>query len=185
MDKEIYLILTQTDSFPSRMIKVYTRAEYNHISIALSSDLKPMFSFGRRKPHNPWIGGFVMEHLREGIYKRFPNTIASVLAISVPEKIHESISSLLYEMYETKEEFGYDYVGLALAAIRIRKTSDKKYYCSEFIKTVFEKYQVPGSDAIGRIAAPSDFLEYPNARLVFRGLLREYCPSEEAFYVHC
>jgi hypothetical protein len=84
-------------------------------------------------------------------------------------------------MYETKEEYGYDFIGLCLAAIRIRKSSAKKYYCSEFIKTVFQKYQVPGSETIGRIVAPSDFLEFPNARLVFQGLLKDYAPSKETF----
>ncbi len=183
MEKELFLVVSQTGSFPSKMIKVYTRADYNHISIALSPDLEPMFSFGRRKPRNPLIGGFVMEHLNEGMYKRFPCTRAAVLSIPVSEEIYEKISSVLYEMYETKEEFGYDFVGLALAAIRIRKSSENKYYCSDFIKTVFQKYEVPGADALKRITAPSDFLKFPNSKLLFEGLLKDYKIKDSALAV--
>ena len=174
MEKEIYLVLTQTSSFLSHMIRVYTGADYNHISIALSSDLEPMYSFGRRHAYNPYWGGFVKEHLHSGTFKRFPRTRAAVLSLRVSEESYENIRSILEEMYKSKEQFGYDFIGLCLAAIKIEKRRNNKYYCSDFIKTIFKKCKIPGADALKAFTAPSDFLSYPGAEIVYRGLLKEY-----------
>lgn len=38
-EREIYLVITQTGSIISRMLKKITGAEYNHISVSLESDL--------------------------------------------------------------------------------------------------------------------------------------------------
>ncbi len=174
MDKEIYLVLTQTDSFLSHLIRVYTGADYNHISIALSSDLEPMYSFGRRQAYNPYWGGFVKEHLHSGTFKRFPRTRAVVLSLSVSETSYNGIRDVLEEMYESKEQFGYDFIGLCLAAIKVEKRRNNKYYCSDFVKTIFRKYNVPGAEDLKTFTAPSDFLSFPGTKVIYRGLLKEY-----------
>ena len=174
MEKEIFLVLTQTESIVCHMIRVYTGDEFNHISISLSKDLEPMYSFGRRNPYNPLWGGFVMEHLHSGTFKRFPKTRSAVLALPVSEEIYNNIRDVLDEMYRNKEQFGYDMIGLCLAAIKIEKRRDNKYYCSDFIKTILQKYKVPGSENLKSITAPSDFLNFPGTTEIYRGLLKEY-----------
>ena len=59
--KKIYIILTNTGTVISRIVKIYTRKKYGHVSIALDKKLKNMYSFGRLKATNPFIGGFVHE----------------------------------------------------------------------------------------------------------------------------
>ena len=174
MEKEIYLVLTQTKTVWCRAIHAYTHADYNHVSIALSPDLEPMYSFGRRQTYNPFWGGFVKEHLNAGTYKRFPHTQAAVLALPVTEEIYDNIRTVLEEMYESKEQFGYDFIGLCLAAIKIEKKRDNKYYCSDFVKCIFQKYKVPGSENLGAFTAPIDFLSFPGVRVIYRDLLKEY-----------
>ena len=48
--KKIYIVLTYTGTILSRIIKVFTKKEYSHVSIALDQDLKYMYSFGRLNP---------------------------------------------------------------------------------------------------------------------------------------
>lgn len=174
MEKEIFLVLTQTDSVLSHMIRAYTGADYNHISIALSKDLEPMYSFGRRQAYNPYWGGFVKEHLHSGTFKRFPRTKAAVLSLRVPEESYNGIRDVLEEMYLSKEQFGYDFIGLCLAAIRIEKRRNNKYYCSDFVKTIFQKFKVPGTEELKTFTAPIDFISFPGATVIYRGLLKEY-----------
>ena len=50
--KEIYLILTYTGTIPSKMIKMYTKYTYSHVSLSLDKDLSEMYSFARRNPYN-------------------------------------------------------------------------------------------------------------------------------------
>lgn len=174
MSKNIYLVLTQTGSIWAQAIKVYTRDAYNHISISLSPDLEPMFSFGRRQTYNPFWGGFVKERRSAGIYKRFPKTIAAVLKLPVSDEIYNSVYQVLWEMYENKEIYGYDFIGLCLAAIRIEKQRNNKFYCSEFIRSIFRKFQVPGFENLKPFTAPSDFLSYPGAELIYEGVFQNY-----------
>lgn len=174
MPKHIYFVLTQTSSFLSRMIKVYTHADFNHISIALSPQLDPMYSFGRRQAYNPYWGGFVREYQHAGTFKRFPRTRAAILALPVSDEVYDGIQSVLAEMYESKETFGYDFIGLCLAAIKIEKRRDNKYYCSDFVKSILLKFRVPGSETLRSFPHPSDFLSFPDTKLIYQGLLKDY-----------
>ena len=60
-NKQLYIVISQTGTLLSRILKQITGAEYNHASISLSRDLERMYSFGRRHPYNPFWGGFVIE----------------------------------------------------------------------------------------------------------------------------
>ena len=56
-NKQLYIVISQTGTLLSRILKQITGAEYNHASISLSRDLERMYSFGRRHPYNPFWGG--------------------------------------------------------------------------------------------------------------------------------
>ncbi len=60
-------MLTFTGTILSRVVKLYTKKEYSHVSIALDENLEEMYSFGRLNPYIAFIGGFV----REGIDTRY------------------------------------------------------------------------------------------------------------------
>ena len=59
--RKVYLVLTYTGTILSRIVKLYTRKEYSHVSIALDENLEEMYSFGRVNPYIAFIGGFVHE----------------------------------------------------------------------------------------------------------------------------
>ena len=71
--KKVYIILTNSGSLLSKVIKFYTKKEYTHVSISLDRGLRKMYSFGRLKAYNPFIGGFVHESKNHGPFKRFKN----------------------------------------------------------------------------------------------------------------
>ena len=50
--KNIYLIITYTGTIPAKLIKLYTKNEYSHISISLDKELTEMYSFARLNPYN-------------------------------------------------------------------------------------------------------------------------------------
>lgn len=61
--RSIYIVLTFTGTVLATIIKEYTRREFAHVSISLDKELEEMYSFGRLNPYNPFIGGFVHEHI--------------------------------------------------------------------------------------------------------------------------
>ena len=82
-NKQIFIVISQTGTVLSRILKRVTGAEYNHASLSLSPDLKKMYSFGRRHPYNPFWGGFVIESPHAGTFRRFSNTTAVILAVEI------------------------------------------------------------------------------------------------------
>ena len=85
--KRIYIILTYTGTILSRIIKYYTKDEFSHVSIALDSELRHMYSFGRLNPYNPFWAGFVHERINSGTFKRFSNTRAKIYSVVFKIKI--------------------------------------------------------------------------------------------------
>ena len=60
-NRPIYILLTNTRSLFSTAIGLYTKQAFNHVSIAIHDDFEQIYSFGRKNPSNPVIGGFVNE----------------------------------------------------------------------------------------------------------------------------
>ena len=73
-NKYVYIVISQTGTILSRILKVFTDREYNHASISLKDDLSVTYSFGRKHPYNPFLGRFVTESPDFGTFKRFANT---------------------------------------------------------------------------------------------------------------
>ena len=73
--KNVYILLTDTGSVLTTMIKHVTTNPYNHVSISFDEDLETLYSFGRKHPNNPFLGGFVKESIYSGTFKKFKNTI--------------------------------------------------------------------------------------------------------------
>ena len=46
--KNVYVVVSQSGTMPSRVLRKITGAPYNHVSVSLRADLKQMYSFGRR-----------------------------------------------------------------------------------------------------------------------------------------
>lgn len=167
--KKIYLILSQTGTFVSKLLKSFTHDEYNHISISTDPELKTMYSFGRRYSYFPLWGGFVRESPENGIYKRFPDSKITVLSINVEEAVFDSINGQLEFMLEHKNSYRYDIFGLILAAFNVVYTRKRYFYCSAFIKSLLVRHGIFKTDNFNRIVKPMDFIEMPNSAVVYSG----------------
>lgn len=171
--RQIYVVISQTGTFLSRILKRITGAQYNHASLSLSPTLQNMYSFGRMNPYNPFWGGFVTESPNFGTFKRFSNTRVIVLALDISEENYENMRLYLEQMVSDKHKYGYNYLGLYLAALHIIYTRQNRYYCSEFVREILKKYKIDGADGLSPIVHPIHFLTLPH-KTVFTGKLSEY-----------
>lgn len=172
--RPIYLVISQTGTLPSRILKAVTGAEYNHVSISLNPELTKMYSFARRNPYNPFWAGFVLENPHTGTFKRFPKTKAVVLELPVSGDAYQEISRLLDGMLSEQTTYHYNYVGLFLAAARIQYRKGRRYYCSEFVKDILFRFHIGGCEQLPPIAQPIHFLAIPGAQRIYCGYLRDY-----------
>lgn len=171
--RQLYIVLSQTGTLLSQLLKVITGAEYNHASLSVAADLEQMYSFGRLHPYNPFWGGFVMESPHKGTFKRFGNTKVVVLAVEINEEQYIEICNYLKWMYSEKEKYHYNYLGLFLAAFHIKYEKSDCYYCSEFVKDILIKGKVNGADRLLAIVKPIHFLKIPHKQ-IYCGRLKAY-----------
>lgn len=176
-EKEIYIVITQTGTILSRILKRITGAEYNHASIALDPELHNMYSFGRRFAFFPLYGGFVTESPEFGTFKRFSETRAIVLSIPASQKSYDSIQERLREMIMNRNDYHYDTIGLLLAYFNISYKRDRYYYCSDFVREMLVRFGVEDPELFLPIVQPRHFLDIPDCRVVYRGKLSEYSES--------
>lgn len=170
--KRIYLILTYSRTILSRIIKIYTRDEFAHVSISLDEELNQMYSFGRLNPYNPFIGGFVHEGINIGTFKRFRKTQTAVYSIMISDEQYKKIKETIKLIRECPIAYKFNIIGLFGAGFNIRIHMRHSFYCAEFVKYLLEKARVKNN--LPEIIKPEDFKKLDNIRLEYKGSLCEY-----------
>lgn len=174
----LYIVVSQTGTLLSRVLKLITGAQYNHVSLGLQPDLEYMYSFGGKNPYNPFYGGFVIESPKWGTFKRFSKTKVVVLSLDIGAEKHKEIAEHIEIMRQHQKEYGYNYLGLMFAYFKICRVYRNRYYCSEFVKYILQHFSVNGAEMLEPISQPIHFLSIPNIHEIYSGLLQDY----EKFY---
>lgn len=172
--RKIYIILTHTGTVLSRIIKYYTKDEFSHVSIALDSDLKEMYSFGRLNPYNPFWGSFVHEEINKGTFKRFKRTKAEVYSLFVTDEQYEKAKKIITYFNDNKEKYKFNILGLICVSIHKKIKRKNSFYCAEFVKHVLKVSGVSEVNYLPQIIRPEDFKQIQGLRLEYEGLLRKY-----------
>lgn len=173
-NQQIYIVISQTGTLLSRILKIVTHKEYNHVSVSLEPNLDKMYSFGRKNPYNPFRGGFVQESPHAGTFKRFSETKVVVLAVQTSKLNYHSMQMFLENMYRNKHIYCYNYIGLMLAAFRICYTHKNHYYCSEFVRDLLLKFKVVDDQEFSPITHLMQFLHLNDAKVVYKGKLKNF-----------
>ena len=133
---KLYIVLTDTGSLLTRAIKFFTKAPYNHVSISLDPSLKSLYSFGRKRPRNPFMGGFVEESFYDGTFKRFDKTECLVLEMNIDDDIYERLIKNIDIFKSQSDIYHYNFIGLFGAAVGKQVSRRNGYYCSHFVAQV-------------------------------------------------
>lgn len=170
----VYVVLTDTGTLFTRLIKAYTRAPYNHASLALDSQLSEMFSFGRLKPNNPLRAGMVKEDVYSGVYRHFPATRCMVMRMKVDPEQKETLREILYRYYANREQYTYNLLGLLCVMMRIQYSPPNAYFCSEFVAGVLKEAGMGLWDKPCSQITPHHLSLHPGLELVYEGMLYDY-----------
>ncbi|MDF2566832.1 MAG: hypothetical protein K0R90_288 [Oscillospiraceae bacterium] len=177
MSKNVYILLTQTGTVVSKIIRKRTNFPYNHVSIALDNELHYLYSFGRKVPRFPLLAGFVREDVKNGFYSIFKDTRCCVYKISVSEEEYSQLKYAVASFEQNCDRYKYNMIGLAGAWFNIPLGRKDHYFCTQFVANVLE---VSGIFSFGKdpvMVRPEDFENVPNSEIVYKGLLCEYEPA--------
>lgn len=167
---KVYLLLTDTGTMFTRMIKLYTKKPYNHASIVFDEHFTEVYSFGRKRPRNPFIGGFVNEDLRHDLFKNARCAIYSFDATAMQiEKMKVFIKKIEIE----KHRYRYNLLGLITFIINKPYHRKHAFFCSEFVAQVLEEGGISRFEKPISLVSPNDLQSLKNLQLEFEGQLAD------------
>lgn len=172
--KTVYVLLTDTGTLFTKLIKWVTNAPYNHASIAFDENLDEIYSFGRKHPRNPLIAGFIREDVYFGTYRYFDNTRCLLIKIHISPKEYRRIRKVIHGFNNNKDIYSYNLLGLIGVAVRHPINQRNKYFCSQFVAEVFEKGGLNLWSFPPALVTPNDFLIHPRFEFVYEGKLYDY-----------
>ncbi|MFB6466932.1 hypothetical protein ACE38V_08915 [Cytobacillus sp. Hz8] len=180
MKRKVYILLTDTGTLFTKMIKLYTRKPLNHASIALDAELQEVYSFGRKKQKNPFIGGFIKEDTRGGLFEKAK---CAIYCCTITEKQYEAINCIIQEMNQHKQLYRYNLLGLLAIMLNLEIERKNAYFCSQFVATLLEESGVElRQDKPISLVTPNDLQESPNLELVYEGSLSSYLGKKKPIY---
>lgn len=174
MKKNIYIMISQTGTSCSKIFQLFTRAPYNHASIALDEDLNSLYSFARQNLYIPLIAGFVKEDINEGIYKFHDNTLCQIYRLSITEEQYLTLQQSIREFEENKDRYGYNFAGLVAMLFNIPYHRQYHYVCSQFVAYVLQESNAVKFKKHFSLMRPYDFTSLPGVDLVYSGRLADY-----------
>lgn len=170
----IYFLLSHSGSMFSKAIRMGTREPYTHVSIALDRNLSELYSFGRIKPYNPVIGGFVQEDISGGTYKRFPKTRCALYSLKITKKQYKQLKKELNKFKKESDKYGYNLIGVVSAAFNYPIHREYRYFCSQFVSELLLKSGIKLIYKNPSLTAPMDLIESGELECIYEGYLRTY-----------
>jgi hypothetical protein len=170
-NQKIYILLTDTGTLFTRLIKLYTKKPYNHASISLDFELEEVYSFGRKTAKNPFIGGFVKENLREGF---FTDSKCTVISCSVTDAQLNKLKALINKIKSQKDDYSYNLLGLFAIMFNKQLSRNNAFFCSQFVATVLQRCEIVQFTKPPALVMPHEFMEMKDFNVVFQGSLTEY-----------
>jgi hypothetical protein len=171
-EKKIFILLTDTETILTRLIKSYTKKPYNHASIAFDAELMEVYSFGRKSAKNPFIGGFVREDIDSVIFRQAD---CALYSLNITAAEFQKMYQYIQEIASEKEKYRYNFIGLF--GVLFQKPIKRKnaFFCSQFVASVLKESKIIDcEDEDLSLVKPSDLTHLANFELLFEGGLNDY-----------
>ena len=140
--KSVYIIFSHTHTRIGALIRLVTRHEYNHVSVALDGDFKTMYSFTRYYKNAPFVAGFSEESPLRYCSNTDEVTNVKVCKIPVSAEKHAQISEYLRAVQRDSDKYLYNLFSAALYPAGRRVQIRNSYTCIEFAIHVLSTFYV-------------------------------------------
>lgn len=168
---EIYIVLTGTGTLLSNTIKWFTKAPLNHSSISFNSDLSEVYSFGRKKVSNPFVGGLIKENFKDPFYCQ---SDCAVYRCLVGDRNYTTMYDYVSDMMNDRERYKYNLLGLVGVLINKRIPREDAFFCSHFVASVLEQTNAISFNKPSYFVTPADFEQFLSSQEIYRGKISDY-----------
>lgn len=179
---KIYLLLSDTGTVLTKLIKTYTKMPYNHASIAFDSKLREVYSFGRKMADNPFIGGFVKEDMNANLFQQATCAIYS-LTVTGPQI--KRMKRYIQAIEAQKEKYHYNLLGLFGVMFNKPMIRENSFFCSQFVATSLIKSGMMEPKRDPSLVKPGDLPNLADFELIYEGKLKDYLDGGLNEGTHC
>lgn len=173
-EKKIYVIISQTGTLVTKIIKHFTKAPYNHSSISAKADLSEMYSFCRYFTHLPLPAGFSKEDINTKVFGHYPNIPCEIYSIDITLPQHIKYEKLIQYFHREKRNYSFNLLGFVGVLLNVPIRRKRKLVCSQFVALMLTASGIVKFPKDIFLVTPNDFRNIPNSTLVYSGNLREY-----------
>ncbi|OZU87084.1 hypothetical protein CIL03_18480 [Virgibacillus indicus] len=174
-ERTIYFLFTDTGTYLSRAINYCTKQSLNHVSIGFDHELSEVYSFGRKRPNNPFIGGFVKEDIQSEFMR---HSTSAIYSYQVSEMEYEAILCRIKEIEAVKDSYKYNFIGLLGVLFQIEINRKDAFFCSQFVATVLNDLENFSLLKPPCFITPADIRTHKGMQLIYQGILGEYQPKQ-------
>lgn len=175
-EKTIYFLFTDTGTNLAKAINFFTKQSLNHVSIGFDKELHELYSFGRKQPRNPFIGGFVREDIHSDFFKK---SSCAVYRFIVTEEEFRKIVDHIKRIERQKQKYRYNFIGLIGIILQIEINRKCAFFCSQFVATVLKDVKSFRLAKPACFVTPGDIRAQKGMELIYQGVLEEYPYSKK------
>ena len=174
-DKVIYVLFTNTGTLLARIIRLFTGQSLNHVSICFDHHLMDVYSFGRKKVRNPFIGGFVKEDVRCGFLRK---SECEIYQLTIEDMEYNRILERVRDIEMRKDAYKYNFIGLFGVLFQIEVKRRNAFFCSQFIASLLNEVKLIQFSKSICFVKPEDIRKLDGLRLMYKGILENYFKEE-------
>ena len=178
--KNIYIVLTQSGTDISRLIKLFTHDKYNHSSICIDEDFEKLYSFGRIYLNSPIPGGFIIENAFTHVFGKYKRVPCMILKKEITDEQYEKAVDTIQEFIDNQKKYKYDYINMVLAQTPFEVPHKNRFFCSEFVGYILQSCGIQNPSKLEKIR-PIWFTKIEGAEVVYEGILEDWCKEKSAF----
>ena len=166
----VYVMLVHSGTTVSNLIKSISHSEYSHASISFDSSLDHMYSFARKDPKNPFLGGFRYESIGKGFYDKKEIPYALYVVPCTEDQVKRMKKRLDY-FVKNNSKFSFDFAGLVKNYIGYADEPEYRWFCSRFVADILNAGSPEEFKYIDEpsLMDPDDFKKTNFARFVIAG----------------
>lgn len=169
--KSIYILLTKSDTWVSKIIKLTTDDRYTHASISFDESLQPLYSFSRKYVNAPLPTGLRTEPLTKGFFQKYQYIPCALYELQVSDEVYWTARRQVEHMMEDAPSYRFSVIGLILCRLNIPFHRERRYFCSEFASEVLSRSKALRLPKEPSLMRPNDYTKISALSCRFEGRL--------------
>ena len=136
--KDLYVMISRTETNMAKFIRTCTQYPYNHVSITMDPTLRTWYSFARYHKDAPFYSGFIKEPV-ERFFDEAGDASVRIFRLEIPVERARRIEQLFLQAGRPETRLVYNYFDAAASALRLKIAIAGAYTCLSFTCAILGK----------------------------------------------